>query len=438
MAISFLIQSEKNPAPIYVRLREGRLIDAKTKTGLVIDPQHFQKNKVKLIRMISGADAETKKNIQIQNDELNKLQTKLDEIRTSISTALNNREDYETINLNWLSNIIDPKRDFEIPNLLTDFFEFYLQARKGEIAGSTYKKLNTTKNRFSNFQKDYKVLHIQEINKSVVQSFKTWCTGKYDYNTMLGSIKNLLTILNYAKENGLPVHPEYEYITKGMKYKKHERIYLSLEEIEQINSTKILNKDLDAAKDWLVISCYTAQRVSDFLNFKKEDVTIHLKDGIEIPCLTITQKKTGKPVGLPLAPPVMKILNKRNGNFPPTFSTDPNSNATLYNRLIKDVCRLAGLKQKVEVMRKTGRNKVYEKKTVAKYKAVTSHIGRRSFATNYYGKIATPLLLDATGHSSERQFQAYVGKPPHHNINILYDGMVKIYKETKKKIKKTA
>jgi hypothetical protein len=34
---------------------------------------------------------------------------------------------------------------------------------------------------------------------------------------------------------------------------------------------------------------------------------------------------------------------------------------------------------------------------------------RNSFASNYYGKIETPLLLNITGHSKERNFLPYIG-----------------------------
>ena len=45
-----------------------------------------------------------------------------------------------------------------------------------------------------------------------------------------------------------------------------------------------------------------------------------------------------------------------------------------------------------------------------KYELVTSHIGRRSFATNYYGDIPTSYLIYVTGHSSEIMFLNYIGK----------------------------
>ena len=54
-----------------------------------------------------------------------------------------------------------------------------------------------------------------------------------------------------------------------------------------------------------------------------------------------------------------------------------------------------------------------------KYEFVTSHIMRRSFASNYYGKIETPLLMNITGHSKESTFLTYIGT--HQNKDALAD-----------------
>ena len=54
-----------------------------------------------------------------------------------------------------------------------------------------------------------------------------------------------------------------------------------------------------------------------------------------------------------------------------------------------------------------------------KYAFVTSHIMRRSFASNYYGKIETPLLMNITGHSKESTFLTYIGT--HQNKDALAD-----------------
>jgi hypothetical protein len=45
-----------------------------------------------------------------------------------------------------------------------------------------------------------------------------------------------------------------------------------------------------------------------------------------------------------------------------------------------------------------------------KYELITSHVGRRSFATNNYGRIPTALLINVTGHATEAMFLEYIGK----------------------------
>ena len=123
--------------------------------------------------------------------------------------------------------------------------------------------------------------------------------------------------------------------------------------------------------------------------------------------LEFTQKKTGKIMTIPLLKQVREILDKRNGEFPRPLP-DPK-----YNEYIKYVCKKAGLKEevwgskKVEVAEKQFRKKsdFYEK-----WKLVSSHIGRRSFATNYYGEVPLSHLKTITGHHTERNFMAYLGK----------------------------
>src|SRR5699024_8880604 len=122
-----------------------------------------------------------------------------------------------------------------------------------------------------------------------------------------------------------------------------------------------------------------AQRVSDFLRFSKDEVT--QIEGIDF--LDIKQEKTDAPVYIPLSDEVVKILNKRGGEFPPVFSQNAESNKTMYNGLIKEVCRIAGIDNTVTAYMKNKETNRYEETEMPKYKAVSTHIGRRSFATNY-------------------------------------------------------
>jgi integrase len=70
---------------------------------------------------------------------------------------------------------------------------------------------------------------------------------------------------------------------------------------------------------------------------------------------------------------------------------------------LKDWC--LGLK----ITQKTRRKEIIN---APKYELITSHTMRRSFATNYFGKIETPILMEITGHSRESTFLSYIGENP--------------------------
>src|SRR5690606_41317554 len=73
---------------------------------------------------------------------------------------------------------------------------------------------------------------------------------------------------------------------------------------ELINMYNTVVEDyLQNAKQWLLISCYIGQRISDFMNFSQSQIT-----SIEgNKCLTFIQQKTGKKITLPLHKEVLDI-----------------------------------------------------------------------------------------------------------------------------------
>ena len=90
------------------------------------------------------------------------------------------------------------------------------------------------------------------------------------------------------------------------------------------------------------------------------------------------------------------------------------------NPAVKEVCRLSKINEMCEGKRRISIAPKGTKPTkndyrdivgeFEKWELVSSHIGRRSFATNYYKKIPTPVLMTVTGHSKESLFLAYIGK----------------------------
>lgn len=408
MAITFYTQSKKNPAPIYVRLREGREIDAKAKTGKSIDPKDLVKGNIKRTRIPRNADAETKAKIDEYNEVLNDLEKSLNKIRADINTEKNNAESYEIINSQWLNNVLRPKSENSVSNDLIGYFDYYMEVRRKDLRESTLRKLMVIRNRVEAFESQTdKRNAIQEVNKVFQNRLFDWCDKVgYARNTKIKTLKVVATVCIHARDQGTTTHPELQVITKGLKYEKTKHIHLDFKELEAIANVDLNdNERLDIARDWLLISCYTAQRVSDFMKFDKKNI----KQYGNIKLMEIEQEKTDKPVMFPILAVTESVLNKRDGEFPPLFSNNIESNKAIYNKLIKEVCRLAGIKETVSANRRNNKNR-YEIKKMPKYKAVSTHIGRRSFATNYYGSIETSLLISATGHATEKQFLDYVGK----------------------------
>ena len=149
------------------------------------------------------------------------------------------------------------------------------------------------------------------------------------------------------------------------------------------------------------------QRVSDLLkltpsNLRKASIGLYLD---------ILQQKTKKAVTVGVADPlVIKLLENE---FPKRVSQ------MVFNKQIKTLCKMAGIEGLVSGFKNNPKTRRKEIVNAPKYEFVTSHIMRRSFASNYYGKIETPLLMNITGHSKESTFLTYIGT--HQNKDALAD-----------------
>lgn len=388
-SIKFLVKSKSQTATIYVRFKQNPF-DITAKTNFIIDSKDWSDTK--------GQPKNTKE------ASLKKLDNDLRKLSVDLLAHYNNSIGKETINTEWLKNFINPApKQTDITNKLVNYFEYYLLHKKNILSLASAKKMNVVKQIVLRFQKVTKREYlIKEVDSEFRRRFEDYCISEgYAPNTIARAINFIKTICYHARNNGIETHFQLDGITT--KYKKVEKIYLTPEEITQIELANLANDNLIHSRDWLIISCETGQRVSDFLKFKAE--MIRLERGK--PLIEFTQQKTKKLMTVPLSKRVMSILEKRNGEFPKTMADQK------YNEYVKEVCKMAGLKEKikgstVEILANGTKRKksgVFEK-----WQLISSHVGRRSFATNNYGRIPTSLLMGATGHATEKQFLEYIGK----------------------------
>jgi integrase len=311
------------------------------------------------------------------------------------------------VNKDWLQKQITlyynpPVAPEQLPTDLINYLDKYLEFKKNDITYNTKKKINVIKQLLMRYV-DYsqKPLNITDVDGNFKMSFEAYCLEKlYAPNTIATAFKFIKTICNHAKSNGLNISPQLGNIK--VKQTKVDNIYLTFAELEKIEKTDKLKftDSLLNARDWLIISCYTGQRISDFMRFT--DKQIRVENGKSL--LEFTQVKTGKNMTVPLHQKVLEILNKRDGKFPYAIS-DQKYNA----------CEIAEINEVVSGSKKSETSEdsgIYRKESndFKKWELVTSHIGRRSFATNFYGKIPTTYLIYVTGHSTEQMFLTYIGK----------------------------
>lgn len=291
----------------------------------------------------------------------------------------------------------------DIPKQLNHYFDYYLELRDHEMTSRLKAKYNVVKHKLDRFNSR---LLVKDVNERFKKEFVEWCQKEqYSSSTIDRDLKHIKTILKHANLKGLEVSKDFDKLK--FQTDKTPIVYLSFEELKAIQKVKGLPDHLDNARDWLIISCFVGQRISDFMRFNKSMIRIE-KD---VPLIEFTQTKTGVDMAIPILPEVSKILEKRNGEFPRSISDQR------YNDYIKKVCKKAKIKTKIKGKKAKNisedKNETEIRKVVdvyPKWKLITSHIGRRSFATNFYGKMPTTFLMSITGHKTERMFLNYIGK----------------------------
>lgn len=297
-----------------------------------------------------------------------------------------------------------------------DFIKIIIaECNAGELTTSDGKRIkpktivsyNATLNILTNYETDKKKnLRFSDITMDFYNKFVKFLNDKNRaVNTIGGHVKNIKKFMKIANDRGLTENKEFQKKEFAKISEDTNTIYLNETELLKIyNKDFSKNKKLDTIRDLFIVGCYTGLRFSDLRQLRKE----HFSDDT----ISITTIKTGEMVVIPLHWTVREIFNKYEYSLPRVISNQK------FNDYIKVVGDKSGIDATV-ILTQTRGGLRYDKK-IKKYKLITVHTARRSFATNMFlNDIPTLSIMKITGHKTEKTFLKYIKITPEENAQKL-------------------
>lgn len=397
---------------IFYRFKQSKVFDIECSIGIQIPNKRWSDSKQEVL---STTDVNFK--------ELNSKIKSLDlYVRKEYGNATINSE---IINTAWLKqkiniffNKVTDNVEVNASVFFTNFIETFIEDSKTKktrkntlIKPRTIQHYTTTLKKILAFEEQERTkIKLTDITISfhtkLIEFLET--KQKLNPNTIGGYIDDIKLFCNNAEKKDFVISKEFKLTEFYSPTNKTNDPYLNEEEINLIYKQDFEQEYLDNARDWFIIGLRTGLRVSDFLKL----TTKNIEDGF------IFKKtlKTDYPVIIPIHEQVENILTKRNGAFPRVISDQK------FNDYIKIVCEKVGFTEIIEgakltavTLKENGKKKILYRKQFgkfAKHELISSHICRRSFATNLYGKIDTLTIMKITGHSTESQFLGYIKITP--------------------------
>jgi integrase len=339
-----------------------------------------------------------------KNDE--KLSEHLDTVKKRVEEFLNARRDSATLAREDLRAYLESKkkderreyqekahRDTQFFKVWEDFISNGTHPETGEpLSVNTLRAKKQTMRLLKEFATEKKLtITFENIDMQFYNAFNSFMIAKgLEGNSRGKHFKELKALLRRAGELGIQVNNSYT--RKAFKVLKRdvESTFLNIDELKRLLALK-LDGPHAVHRDIFVMACFVGARHSDWYQIRSSNIVKENK----VEMIRIRQKKTGDAIHVPLHPITRMILNKYNGNPPRVISSQK------FNEALKEICKHEDLKLGKVII---------DKKEVDKWKTISTHTARRSFATNAYLSKSMQVyeIMKCTGHRTEASFLKYL------------------------------
>lgn len=398
MNITYSLQGRKEVKKLLVRMRFSKL-DISCSTNI----------------MLTDAEWDNEHQSIIGNPEVN---ISIQQLKTDLLRQYNKDLCIGiVIDKFWLSTAIKnsfnrPKEENNLINpnhtiYLYDFALWWLENCADDWNVSSRKKmdipLQNQYKKFTSILSGYEFvignkLQLRNIRISDLKSFADYLeTEYYQVSTIERQIGRFRFFLNRALEHNIEVSNSFKERIYFDKDDDSEGVYLNETEIQKIVDRDFSdNYDLDVTKQNFLIGIYSGLRISDFMKLD----TSNISEGV----FKIKTQKTGAKVVIPIHPIAKKVIDSNFGNLPPKISK------TDFNIHIKTICQICEIDNMV--YGKLFDNKLKRKRFgyYKKYQLISSHVCRKSFASNFYGKVDDVTLSAIMGWSKNSNMLQHYNK----------------------------
>jgi site-specific recombinase XerD len=348
---------------------------------------------------------------QERRPDLWEIRNRLEDI-LSFCKSIYIESDYGCISIKAFKNQLDLKTNRVVleqekpkPSFI-EFLDLELDSMKVEgMKHGSYRSFKLHANNLKKFIKDCGTFEFEEVDWNLRLTLIDWLAKK---NVQLGYGNKTLSVLRQFMERARrkKIHSNIKYQGSGWmvpnKKAVNQKVILSPKELKQLAELELSGFE-EKVRDLFLIGAGTGQRFSDYSKYTADNFYKTMKG---VPLLSVISQKTDTPAKIPLNifPWLIPTLEKYNYN-------SPKMSMQKFNEAIKRICREAKFENKVlKVEQYMGRKSRVVKRYTPKFKEISSHTCRRSFATNLYRcgyKLSQ--IMPMTGHSTEVQLREYIG-----------------------------
>ena len=366
-SISYKLRGSKT---IYYRFVNGRESVYTLRLPYKINPQEWNQKK----QQVKSDDIEYQ--IDINNKLLEFKRYLLNKTTIAIANG-------ENIDVNWVKHL--QKIYFNPPKKAKDYTLYQWLEKFISIKGGN-KNLDTLKYWIHKTEN----VRLIDVDYNWIQNFvESKLKEGYAESTIGKQVQYIKSILKFAEQNNIKIKSDVYYFKAPSS--KSINTYLINEELELIYNYKCKNERLENVKKLFLLGCTTGLRVSDLMKIKDYSINDNF--------IEITTQKTNQSLLIPIDPRVKSYIPTLRPLAHPVF-----------NRYLKELCELAKINKPTKgYIRGKGNKRVLG--VYPKYKLISSHTMRRSFASNLYGKVPTVVIMAITGHTTEKSFLTYIKKP---------------------------